>query len=185
MLSRIGVQHPDIYLKKFFNLDFLLPAHETIQMSQLLEKLQAILPVYGYDATQTQEVVNRIRNIQLIAKAFDNMRDVVRFLNAFTISLDMFVANHTLVNISPFDLFCLTLIKHLRPDVYKKLRDRNAVIGEYSNSGNELIIAAIQKFPECKETFEELLNLQKFSSFRDMNLSNSKFVKMALESQRS
>lgn len=125
MLSRIGVQHPYIYLKKFFNLDFLLPAHETIQMSQLLEKLQAILPAYGYDATQTQEVVNRIRNIQLIAKAFDNMRDVVRFLNAFTISLDMFVANHTLVNISPFDLFCLTLIKHLRPDVYKKLRDRN------------------------------------------------------------
>ena len=125
MLSRIGVQHPDIYLKKFFNLDFLLPAHETIQMSLLLEKLQTILPAYDYDAIQTQEVVNRIRNIQLIAKAFDNMRDVVRFLNAFTISLDMFVANHTLVNISPFDLFCLTLIKHLRPDVYKKLRDRN------------------------------------------------------------
>ena len=125
MLSRIGVKHPDIYLKKFFNLDFLLPAHETIQMSQLLEKLQTILPAYGYDAMQTQEVVNRIRNIQLIAKAFDNMRDVVRFLNAFTISLDMFVVNHTLVNISPFDLFCLTLIKHLRPDVYKKLRDRN------------------------------------------------------------
>lgn len=81
-----------------------------------------------------------------------------------------------------------TSIPLFTPDddnIYWHHRHRNAVIGEYSNSGNKLIIAAIQKFPECKEAFEELLNLQKFSSFRDMNLSNSKFVKMALESQHS
>ena len=125
MLSRMGVQNPGIYLKKFFNLDFLLPAHETIQMSQLITKLQAIFPSYGYNAQKTQECISRIRNIKLIAKAFDNMRDVVRFLNAYTMYLDVFVANHTLDSINPFDLFCLTLIKHLRPDVYKKLRDRN------------------------------------------------------------
>lgn len=125
MLSRMGVQHPDIYLKKFFNLDFLLPAHETVHMSQLITKLQTIFPAYGYNTQQTQEYISRIRNIKLIAKAFDNMRDVVRFLNAYTMSLDLFVANHTLTSINPFDLFGLTLIKHLRPDVYKKLRDRN------------------------------------------------------------
>lgn len=125
MLSRMGIQHPDIYLKKFFNLDFLLPAHETIQMSQLITKLQIIFPTYGYNAQETQEYISRIRNIRLIAKAFDNMRDVVRFLNAYTMSLDVFVANNTLASINPFDLFCLTLVKHLRTDVYKKLRDRN------------------------------------------------------------
>lgn len=125
MLIRMGVQQPEIYLKKFFNLDFLLPAHETVQMSQLLARLQGILPAYGYNLQQAQEYLNRIHNIRLIAKAFDNMRDVVRFLNAYTMSLDVFVANHTLADINPFDLFCLTLIKHLRPDVYKKLRDRN------------------------------------------------------------
>ena len=125
MLSKMGIQNPTNYLKKFFNLDFLLPAHESIQMSQLITKLQIIFPAYGYNTQNTQEYVSRIRNIKLIAKAFDNLRDVVRFLNAYTISLDMFVANHTLADINPFDLFCLTLIKHLRPDVYKKLRDRN------------------------------------------------------------
>ena len=125
MLSRMGIQHPNIYLKKFFNLDFLLPAHESVQMSQLIARLQTIFPAYGYDVQQTQDYLSRIRNINLIAKAFDNMRDVVRFLNAYTMSLDVFVANHTLASINPFDLFCLTLIKHLRPDVYKKLRDRN------------------------------------------------------------
>ena len=125
MLSKMGIQNPTNYLKKFFNLDFLLPAHETIQMSQLITKLQTIFPAYGYNTQNTQEYISRICNIKLIAKAYDNMRDVVRFLNAYTISLDMFVANHTLADINPFDLFCLTLIKHLRPDVYKKLRDRN------------------------------------------------------------
>lgn len=125
MLSKMGIQNPTNYLKKFFNLDFLLPAHETIQMSQLITKLQTIFPAYGYTAQETQEYISRIRNIKLIAKAFDNMRDVVRFLNAYTMSLDVFVANQTLASINPFDLFCLTLIKHLRPDVYKKLRDRN------------------------------------------------------------
>ncbi len=125
MLTKMGIQYPDNYLKKFFNLDFLLPAHESVQMSQLIARLQTIFPAYGYNAQQTQDYLSRIRNIKLIAKAFDNMRDVVRFLNAYTMSLDVFVANHTLSSINPFDLFCLTLIKHLRPDVYKKLRDRN------------------------------------------------------------
>lgn len=62
-------------------------------------------------------------------------------------------------------------------------RHRKAVLSEYHDSGTALINAAIQKFPECKDAFEELLTLQGYNSFTDMNLSGSPFVKMALESQ--
>ena len=53
------------------------------------------------------------------------MRDVNRFLNTFTVHLDMFKYHNTLGAIDVIELFYLTIIKHLRIDVYKKLRDRN------------------------------------------------------------
>ena len=58
-------------------------------------------------------------------KAFVNMREVYRFLNAYTSSLDILQHNGNLHLIDPYELFCLTIIRHLRLDIYKKLRDRN------------------------------------------------------------
>lgn len=69
--------------------------------------------------------------------------------------------------------------------IYWHYRHHRAVIGEYADTGTPLINAAIQKFPECKEAFEELLDLQGYSSFRNINISESAFVKMALDSQRN
>ena len=42
----------------------------------------------------------------------------------------------------------------------------------------------IQKFPECKNAFEELLDLQSRNSLGKINSNNSAFVKMALDSQQ-
>ena len=67
----------------------------------------------------------KFRNMPNLRKAFSNMRDVNRFLNTFTVHLDMFKYHNTLGAIDVIELFYLTIIKHLRIDVYKKLRDRN------------------------------------------------------------
>jgi len=125
MLSRIGIQHPDIYLKKFFNLDFLLPAHESVEIEFLLFEIKSILIKYGYNSQGVENIMPKFRNTPNLRKAFNNMRDINRFLNAFTIQLDMFKYHHTLGSVDVVELFYLTIIKHLRIDVYKKLRDRN------------------------------------------------------------
>lgn len=125
MLSRIGVQHPDIYLKKYFNLDFLLPAHDSVQIEFLLSEVKSILIKYNYKGQGVENIMPKFRNMPNLRKAFINMRDVNRFLNTFTVHLDMFKYHNTLGAIDVIELFYLTIIKHLRIDVYKKLRDRN------------------------------------------------------------
>lgn len=125
MLSRMGIQHPDIFLKKFFNLDYLLPAHNSTEIEFLLSEVKSILIKYGYYRQGVENIMPKLRNTPNLRKAFNNMRDVNRFLNTFTVQLDMFKYHNTLGSIDVIELFYLTIIKHLRIDVYKKLRDRN------------------------------------------------------------
>ena len=125
MLSRMGIKQPNTFLKKFFNLDFLLPAHESVEIDFLLSEVKSILINYGYNPQGVEQVMPRFKNTPKLSKAFDNMRDVNRFLNTFTVHLDMFRHYNTLGSVDALELFYLTIIKHLRIDVYKKLRDRN------------------------------------------------------------
>ena len=125
MLDRMGIKQPNIFLKKFFNLNFLLPAHESVELDFLLSEVKSILIKYGYNPQGVEQIMPRFKNTPKLSKAFDNMRDVNRFLNTFTVHLDMFKHYNTLGSIDAIELFYLTIIKHLRIDVYKKLRDRN------------------------------------------------------------
>ena len=125
MLSKMGIQHPENYLKKFFNLDFLLPAHEGVPTKVLQIELEKVLNSYGYSHEYIVSSMMMLQRLPNVSKAFVNMREVYRFLNAYTSSLDMLDRNDNLKLIDPYELFCLTIIRHLRLDVYKKLRDRN------------------------------------------------------------
>ena len=125
MLSKMGIQYPDNYLKKFFNLDYLLPAHESVPISILRSELEKILNSYGYPRDLIVYALTMFQRLPNMDKAFVNMREVYRFLNAYTSSLDILQHNGNLRLINPYELFCLTIIRHLRLDIYKKLRDRN------------------------------------------------------------
>ena len=125
MLSKMGIQNPNNYLKKFFNLDYLLPAHEGVPTMVLQNKLKTILSSYDYPHEHIVSSLMMFQRLPNMDKAFQNIREVYRFLNAYTSSLDILSRNDTIHLINPYELFCLTLIRHLRLDVYKKLRDRN------------------------------------------------------------
>lgn len=125
MLHNQGIENPAIFLQKFFNLDFLLPAHESIPAKILRKELESILRNYGYPTKTISTSVMMLQQIPHLNKVFANLRDVYRFLNAYTSSLDLLRSNNNLFNIDPYELFCLTTIRYLRIDVYKKLRDRN------------------------------------------------------------
>ncbi len=125
MLTKMGILNPDNYLKKFFNLDYLLPAHERVPIKILQTELEKILNSYGYSHEYIISSLMMLRRLPCMDKAFVNMREVYRFLNAYTSSLDILKKNGNLQLIDPYELFCLTIIRHLRLDIYKKLRDRN------------------------------------------------------------
>lgn len=157
MLSRMGVQHPEIYLKKFFNLDFLLPAHESIPIQILDEELKKILQVYHYSSHQVTQMSLMLSQLPNLDKIFCNMREVYRFLNTYTSSLELLKIHNNLSCINPFELLCLMIIKHLRVDVYKILRDRN----------DEFLVAMSNNLDSILRLKEEI-NLEEILRRKDM-----------------
>lgn len=125
MLHNQGIENPTVFLQKFFNLDFLLPAHESVPAKILRKELDSILRKYGYSPKVVSTSLMMLLQIPHLNKIFANLRDVYRFLNVYTSSLDLLRSNTNLFHIDPYELFCLTIIRHLRIDIYKKLRDRN------------------------------------------------------------
>ena len=125
MLQNQGIENPAVFLQKFFNLDFLLPAHESVPAKILRKELNSILHNYGYSSKVVSTSLMMLLQIPHLNKIFANLRDVYRFLNIYTSSLDLLRSNNNLFHIDPYELFCLTIIRHLRIDIYKKLRDRN------------------------------------------------------------
>ena len=125
MLHNQGIENPAVFLQKFFNLDFLLPAHESIPAKILRKELNNILHNYGYSTKVVSTSLMMLLQIPHLNKVFANLRDVYRFLNIYTSYLDLLRSTHNLFHIDPYELFCLTIIRHLRIDIYKKLRDCN------------------------------------------------------------
>lgn len=137
MLHNQGIENSAVFLQKFFNLDFLLPAHESIPTKILQKELDGILRKYGYTPKVVSTSLIMLLQIPHLNKIFANLRDVYRFLNVYTSSLDLLRSNNNLFNIDPHELFCLTIIRHLRIDIYKILRDRNDELLEVVFQGND------------------------------------------------
>lgn len=135
MLIRQGVEHPHRFLQKFFNLDYLLPAHEEVPTQILKSEMDKILNTYGYNQKDISSTLMMLTHLDYLNVIFSNMRDVYRFLNVYTSVLDILRANNNLHFIVPYDLFCLTIIRHLTPNIYKILRDCNDQFLEINRKG--------------------------------------------------
>lgn len=137
MLKRQGIEQPHLFLQKFFNIDYLLPAHEKVPAKVVKEEIGVILQSYGYNheiVSTTQMMIIHLP-IPYLNIVFPNMRDVYRFLNIYTSSLDILQANNSLHLIDPYELFCLTIIRHITPNIYKILRERNDEFLEINRKG--------------------------------------------------
>lgn len=125
MLKRQGIEQPQLFLQKFFNLDYLLPAHENAPTQALKIEIERVLNDYGYSPKDVSSSINRLSHLLYLGKIFTNMRVVYRFMNAYTSSLDLIKSSNNLKLIDPYELFCLTIIRHLSTPIYKILRERN------------------------------------------------------------
>lgn len=133
-----NIDNPELYLQKFFNYELLLPACEPESMDKILcSELQTLLCNYGFSMIEQDGIVKAVIGGKYdIHDVFKTPRDIKRYINLLSADLDALNAeiknrngdiaqlNDKYIYIK--DMLKLMLIKYLRPDVYKMLRDNNA-----------------------------------------------------------
>jgi hypothetical protein len=137
MLKSLNINNPDEYLKKFFNLEFQLPANENVAFGKLLKMLEGKYQDLGIDEKTSVWYIWQIRKVAFVREAFPNMRDVYRFINSYFLSID---SMQEVRQLNLFDLFLLTLIQTLNMEYYLQLRDHSLNLLNVVHSGNDILL---------------------------------------------
>ena len=204
-LEDCNITNPNKYLKKIINYEFLLPANDGIVTTLLQEKLTSILSKYIEKEDVLNIVVSSITNHENIKVVFCNIRDIKRVLNDYMVTLAVIKSNPKEGNIDYKDLFLLTIIKAIRPEVYKLLRDNGEQLlcpnndiyiidPKYSDIHNEELLVTIREAGKIANTNSNVTTKEnKCKTIDDMMMSfqqfNDEFVAHSLRylfsSQRS
>ena len=137
VLKTKKIEDPDSYVKKFINVEFLLPGFDDDKMDSIfVEMLLDILKNYLKDEASAHKVEKSIDNIfgrkKKWSQVFTNIRDMKRFLNVYSLAIDFCIninkedqTDYTPEkNFDLADLFAIELVKYLSESIYRELLDR-------------------------------------------------------------
>lgn len=149
VLKTKKIEDPDFYVKKFINVEFLLPGFDDDKMDSIfVEMLLDILKNYLKDEASAHKVEKSIDNIfgrkKKWSQVFTNIRDMKRFLNVYSLAIDFCIninkedqTDYTPEkNFDLTDLFAIELVKYLSEPIYRILRDRDDFILNLSKAGH-------------------------------------------------
>ena len=173
MLGSLNIVDPANYLKKFFNLEFNLPANENIAFNKLLELLKNKYEALHVSPKRIALYESQIENVTYIKDAFPNMRDVYRFVNAYFFSLE---SKDDVVELNLFELFLLTMIQMLDGEYYMQLRDNYLSLLDIVRSGNDIILQwkADYNIIQQKQERETLKQIARISAKDGNNIRKDK-----------
>lgn len=137
MLSSLNISNPENYLKKFFNLEFQLPADENVAYKQLLNIVEQKFKSVIHDDRLISNYMIQIKNVPYIKNVFTNMREVYRFVNVFFLAID---SKKEIRELDLFDMFLLTMIQMLSLEYYMQLRDNFLSILDIVHLDNDIIL---------------------------------------------
>ena len=137
MLNNMNIDDAETYLKKFFNLEFQLPANENVAFKKLLELLNGKFEELRIDSFIRDNYISQIENVLYIKEVFPNLRDVYRFVNSYFLAIE---AMEDACELNLFDLFLLTMIQTLNLEYYMQLRDNSLNILNVVHSDNDLLL---------------------------------------------
>ena len=123
MLEMKGIKDADEYLKKFFNFELLFPIDDSYLGSLLREQIVNTLSFYYGEGLSVAYIEKEFLATQYVQNVFHNPRDVYRFVNLLTYTLDLFKRYGVLEEVHVSDLLKLLSIQFISPMVYKILRD--------------------------------------------------------------
>ena len=126
------IENPVLYLEKFFNYEFLFPANEERIKDALLLHLVICLGKYGFDEERQSNARYYMESYRYIKEVFKSPRDIKRYMNILSFSLDGMKANGIINDVYLPDLLAICLIQYLDESIYKILRDANETLLSFS-----------------------------------------------------
>lgn len=124
-LKTNGIQSPDEYLKKFFNFELLFPANENKMDFLLRNSLAKVLTNHKVPIFGANHAVDELLKVEHLTDLFDNPRDLYRYQNLLSFSLDILHKENLIDDINFDDLLKITMIEYLDTEIYKILRDHD------------------------------------------------------------
>lgn len=161
VLKNNGINTPERYLEKFFNVEMALPkSEERIICNELLTRIQgtinAIWGVEGDDLKITDMVyyrpddpTNSIIDNNLVTQVLFTIRDVIRFHNSFYLLAKAYKDQELENEVCFQDLFFLELLRYRYLDIYTILCNKPFVLlqlSDYVFSLNEDYKKTLQEY---------------------------------------
>lgn len=152
-LSSVGNREDDVdfYLQKIINLNFLFPSVD----AELLEEhfnniLKDLLMEKGIKDENIIEILNKIQG-NIISdvkwnKVFTSFRDNNRFFSLFKMDMKPYTKEMFKTQVLAKDFVIIELVKFLRPDVFKILRDMPTVLLDKQPKDHRYVLKK-----ECKD----------------------------------
>lgn len=135
-----GIVDTDLYLRKFFNLEVSFPPDDDGVKTILIDKLLSILNDYGVTSDESATCIEALTGVESIWDVFTTPRDVYRFVNLFSFSLEILLQTKLFDDVNKLDLLLLTLIQFISQEWYKVLRDRNDKLLDYNHTRGRFFI---------------------------------------------
>ncbi|MFC2514143.1 MAG: P-loop NTPase fold protein [Prevotella melaninogenica] len=140
-LERLGIEAPEVYMKKFINFECLFPANDAVLKKIFQEKLDSVLREYSCTGTKDL-IIDSIFEIENLLNAFETPRDIVRFFNVFTFAMDCIERNGMMDEINVADLFAISIIQYLNINLYRIFRDDASSLLTYDDNTKSLRISS-------------------------------------------
>lgn len=132
VLSDSGIKDPDLYIEKFFNLHFYLPAHEVDYNNIVIGELEKYLLSTSFPKDKKEEF-EAIKRSKVFNRCFSGIRDVKRFINQLVMYLELLQGKE----FNLYDAFVFAILQYKCPDIYKLLRDHDDKIIVAKLYGND------------------------------------------------
>ena len=123
MLEARGIKDADEYLKKFFSFELLFPIDDSFNSLLLKDQIVKTLNIFYGETFSLSSIEKGFLSAKYIQTIFFSPRDVYRYINLLTYTLDLFKRYGVLAEVYLPDLLKLLLIQFVSPMVYKILRD--------------------------------------------------------------
>ena len=133
-LSDLGIIDTDLYLRKFFNLEISFPPDDNGIRTILIDRLMSLLKDYSVNSNVVASHIETLLSVESIWDVFYTPRDVYRFINLYSYSLEILRQTKLIDDINMPDLMLLSLIQFISPEWYKALRDRNDKLLNYNTT---------------------------------------------------
>lgn len=139
-LKNNGINTPDRYLEKFFNVEMLLPkSEEMVICNELLTRIQGTInAIWGLEKDdfkitnmvyyRPDDPTNSIIDNNLVTQVLSTIRDVIRFHNSFYLLAKAYKDQRAENEVCFQDLFFLELLRYRYMDVYTILCNRPFVL---------------------------------------------------------